>query len=274
MADMSIKVEGSFEIPTEADWNHLENNNIKAIRIDIERFSAYKNAFLLYPRISECVFGFNNRVGSMSITYVLCRHYYDLGIPDEPWYISPSLDGKKSVQYMPNFQPEHYMRQFWFNHFAANLYITAFGVWDSIIELINIFFDINAKADLRQRSEVIKWLKANQPQIAALLNNIKDDPIYIKANDYRTQFVHGISPSDISNQHPYKKDVETQIVDYEASLAAGKAVYKTVQHATVMSVGVGQYTPVKEVLETFDEFTKFTASEKDKIISLMTHDTE
>lgn len=271
MVDMSIRVENSFEIPNKADWKYLESRNINAIRIDIEQFSVYKNALLLYPRISECIFGINNKVGSLCITYVLCRHYYDIGIPDEPWYVSPSLDGKKSIQYMPNFQPEHYMRRFWFNHFAANLYVTAFSIWDSIVELLNIFYDINAKSDLRQREEVIKCLKAKNPQIADLLTKLKDDPIYKQANDYRNKFVHGLSPSDISEQIDYKKDVETQIIDSEASIATGKAVYEEIQHATVMSLGVGHYTPVREVIETFDQFALLTASKKDQVIEQMVY---
>lgn len=204
----------------------------------------------------------------------MCRHYYDLGIPDEPWYVSPSLDGKKSVQYMPNFKPEHHMRLFWFNHFAANLYVTAFGVWDSIIEMLNIFYDINEKPDLRQRSEVLKWLKKNKNDIFIVFDGLKDNPIYTKANEYRTQFVHGIAPSEISNQNTYKKDTEAKIIDSEESIKTGKVVYKTVKHATVMSVGVGQYTKVKDVLEIFEEFAKLTASKKDEILNLLTNNTK
>ena len=177
-------------------------------------------------------------------------------------------------QYMPNFKPEHHMRLFWFNHFAANLYVTAFGVWDSIIEMLNIFYDINAKPDLRQRNEVLKWLKTNKNDVFVVFDGLKDNPIYIKANGYRTQFVHGIAPSEISNQNTYKKDTEAKIVDSEESIRTGKAVYKTVKHATVMSVGVGQYTKVKDVLEIFEEFAKLTASKKDEILNLLTNNSK
>lgn len=51
-------------------------------------------------------------------------------------------------------------------------------------------------------------------------------------------------------------------------------VYKTVKHATVMSVGVGQYTKVKDVLEIFEEFAKLTASKKDEILNLLTNNTK
>lgn len=268
MADMIVDISSSFELPSEDDWNYLDSN-INDIRIDISKFDSYKDYNFLYPRLNECVFGFNNKVGSLCITYVLCRHYYDLGIPDEPWYVSPSLDGKKSIQYTPYFKPEHYMRRFWFNHFAESLYVTVFSIWDSIIELLNIFYDINAKADLRQRREVLKWLKENQNEIFMIFDDLKNNSTYKRSSEYRTRFVHGIAPSEISDQYIYKKDTETQILDSKASLVAGKAVFKTVKHANVMSVGAGDYTPVKEVIETFEEFAKLTATVKDQLIELM-----
>lgn len=272
MEEKHVNIEGSFELPTEKDWEYLNSEWINKIRIDIADFQAYKDRIMLYPRIAECIFGFNNKVGSLCITYVMCRHYFDLGIPDEPWYVSPSLDGKKSVQYMPNFKPEHYMRLFWFNHFAANLYVTAFGIWDSIIEMLNIFYDINAKPDLRQRNEVLEWLKANQTDVFTLFNALKDNSVYKTANAFRTQFVHGVAPSEISDQHNYKKSIEAKILDTEATNNSGKAVYKTVTNATVMSVGVGKYTLSKDVVKAFDEFVKLTALKKNEIIALMTKD--
>lgn len=41
-----------------------------------------------------------------------------------------------------------------------------------------------------------------------------------------------------------------------------------------MSVGVGQYTKVKDVLEIFEEFAKLTASKKDEILNLLTNNTK
>lgn len=58
------------------------------------------------------------------------------------------------------------------------------------------------------------------------------------------------------------------------SIKTGKVVYKTVKHATIMSVGVGQYTKVKDVLEIFEEFAKLTASKKDEILNLLTNNTK
>ena len=107
-----------------------------------------------------------------------------------------------------------------------------------------------------------------------MFDGLKDNSIYTTANEYRTQFVHGIAPSEISNQNTYKKDAESKIIDSEYAIKTGKEVYKTVKHATVMSVGVGQYTKVKDVLEIFEEFAKLTASKKDEILNLLTNNTK
>ena len=54
-----------------------------------------------------------------------------------------------------------------------------------------------------------------------------------------------------------------------ATLADEKAVYKKVSHANVMSVGIGEYVPVREVLEAFDQFVELTALKIKELINLM-----
>lgn len=269
MTAENIDIKTSFELPNDNDWNYLENKSINDIRIDISDFKDYKDRFLLYPRLEDCILGFNNKVGSLSVTYVLCRHYYDLGIPDEPWYISPSKDGEQSVEYLPYFTSEHYPRLFWFNHFSSSLYVEVFSIWDSFIEIVNIFYDINSRADLRQRKAIIEWLKANKEDVYKIFSELKNNPIYKKANDYRTKFVHGIGPSDISDRYSYKKDIETKMLDIDGTLSERKAVYKKVSHANVMPVGIGKYVPVREVLEAFDQFVELTALKIKELINLM-----
>ena len=50
---------------------------------------------LSHPRLYELVEEHNNKVGLLVISYTLCKHYYDQGIPDEPWYISPGKMGNQ-----------------------------------------------------------------------------------------------------------------------------------------------------------------------------------
>lgn len=239
------------------------------MRIDPSLFDAYKGDMMLYPRLMECINGYNNKIGSLQITYVLCKHYLDLGIPDERWYVSPSLDGKNSIQYDPDFAPEHYMRRFWFNHFAENLYVTVFGVWDSLVDLLNMFYGIDEPSDLRLRSKVMEWLKKNKRNVYDFLDAVIKEDDYKRANDFRTQFVHGFAPSQVSNQNKYIKNTTATVLDSEATKQTGKAVFKQVPHAIVMTLTVGDYTPVKTVMGTFEKFASLTATKKEELINLM-----
>lgn len=85
--------------------------------IDKRVFAKFSDRIMMYPILMEEIDELNNKVGSVKVSYALCRHYYDKGIPDKPYYISPGKDGQ-SVQYFPNFKNKHWMRLYWFNHFA------------------------------------------------------------------------------------------------------------------------------------------------------------
>ena len=115
---MIIDVGSSFELLSSEEWEqYLSVTLFDKMLIEMEKFLSYQDRIFLYPRLEEAIKGHNNKVGDLKITYALCRHYFDKGIPDEPWYISPGKEGQ-SVQYVPNFEEEHWMRRYWFNHFA------------------------------------------------------------------------------------------------------------------------------------------------------------
>lgn len=65
----TISVEKSFELPTDKDWEYLDNELINNIRISDDIFQKYKDNILMYPRLQECIFGFNNKIGLLCITY-------------------------------------------------------------------------------------------------------------------------------------------------------------------------------------------------------------
>ena len=260
-----INITDSFEVPSKTDWLYLESKNINDIRIDINKFNSYQGRFLLYPRINELIKGFNNKIYLLSITYTLCHHYYDLGIPDEPWYISPSEDGKKSVQYMPNFRSEHYMRHFWFSYFASNLYINMFGIYDCLINLIANFYGISSQNASSQRKDVVKYLKENFPQMLKLLDDFKENKIYKQANKYRNRFVHGTAPNEISQKYKDRNFIVNATFNDKKSILKEENIY----NSAITSCSIGEYTPVKNIIETFDKLTEQTVILKNQIIEIM-----
>lgn len=262
---MTIDIKGTFEAPTADEWDNLLGlPDFELMRIPEASFVSLKDHIFLYPRLEELIKGHNNKVGNIEITYVLCKHYYDKGIPDDRWYTSPGSNGE-SVQYDPDFSTEHFMRRYWFNHFASTIYIKLFSLWDDTIELVNMYYGLDNPVDLRLRSSVIKWLKDNKQPVFALFDSVKDEPLYIEANKYRTAFVHGIAPSEVSGCYSLQKDTKTTIpfVDENKHIT-----YREVEHATVLSATVGDYTPTSIVLKNIEEFTKYTGNKIQELVSL------
>ena len=202
MKDRSVGIASSFELLSQEEWDkYLGSAVFDDISIKPECFKECEQKIFMYLPLGEAIDGHNNKVGDLRITYALCRHYYDKGIPDDPWYISPGKDGC-SVQYMPKFEDEHWMRRHWFNHYAENLYLKFFSLWDGIVGLINIFFEINESLqDYRFRKTVMNALKKKHKPVYEFLNEILEEPIYKEANQYRTSFVHGIAPLHAHGAH-------------------------------------------------------------------------
>lgn len=265
---MNAEIGNSFELLSDKEWNHYLNINIfDKMLIDIDKFSFCQDNIFLYPRLKEAIEGHNNKVGDLKITYALCRHYFDKGIPDEPWYISPGNKGQ-SVQYTPNFEEEHWMRRYWFNHFAENLYLKFFSVWDDIVEILNIFFGIDESIqDYRFRANVMKKLKDINSEIYMYMTNILQEDTYKEANKYRTSFVHGYAPSTVTNGYLLEKDKKVSIPEYKD----GRVEFVEKKVIASLSSRVGDYTTVKIVMDNIDAFAAFSGDHitgiVDRIIS-------
>lgn len=274
MASFEAEIEGSFEILTDEEWDrYLGTTLFDKVKIDLNKFDSYKEMIFLYPLLEQSIKAQNNKVGSMMITYALCRHYYDKGIPDDPWYKSPGDNGE-SIQYMPEFKEEHWMRRYWFNHFAESMYLKFFSVWDCITELLDIFYGLHIEHNTGFKFNLLKWLKKNKPDIAEFLeDNVFKAPLYIQANDYRNDFTHGIAPSEISNEFILKKG---ELVDIIKRDADGKPILDD-QHrpiiekkkATVLSYRAGDYTNVKTIMDNIDNFAVFTGEKITGLINLI-----
>lgn len=274
MANYDVRIEGSFELLSDEEWDrYLGITLFDKIKIDLNKFDRYKERIFLYPLLEQSITAQNNKVGSMMITYALCRHYYDKGIPDEPWYKSPGDNGE-SIQYMPKFKDEHWMRRYWFNHFAESMYLKFFSTWDCITELLDIFYGSKIEHNTGFKFNVLKWLKKNKPEIADYLEeNVYKSPLYVQASVYRNDFTHGIAPSEISNGFILKKDELVDIikrdVDGKPILDNQQRIITEKKKATVLSCGVGDYTNVSTVMDNIDCFALFMGEKITSLVNLI-----
>lgn len=240
---------------------------LETLRIDPSELDVTTVSYSIdisHPRIGEMLSEHNNKVGSLMITYTLAFHYYNKGIPDDQWFISPGKNGQ-SVQYMPNFATEHWGRLFWFSYFADSYYLKIMSLWDSLLEILNHYYGYNFTIDLRLRSNVMAKLKTEHKPVYDILIGMLSDPLYTQAQVYRTAAAHGTSPSTVTNTVTFEKDVDCEVFD---KVENGKAVMKTVR-GTRITHRVGDYTKVYDIAKHMNEFAEYCGGKIHEIISTM-----
>lgn len=275
MTDKFVDIAGTFELLTHEEWStYLSTNIFNKMIISPEVMGCSTSINFSQPKLPELIFQHNNKVGTLIVTYALCKHYFDKGIPDEPWYVSPGLNGT-SIQYMPLFKDEHWMRRYWFSYFSDMIYLKISSIWDSVIEIINHYYGLDYPVDLRLRKNVLKWLKINAPDIEELFIKIINDDIYKKATKFRNSAAHGTSPSEVTSGIQVKSEIiETEETDRDGRVILdenGKAIIKRKRKRHI-TVGVGEYTLVSTIMSNIEEYSKFTGNKIQEIINtIATH---
>lgn len=261
---MNVEFESSFELLTQEEWNqYLSEEKIDSIRVDKSVFDEFSDRIMMYPILMEEINALNNKVGSVKVSYALCRHYYDKGIPDKPYYISPGKDGQ-SVQYFPNFDKEHWMRLYWFNHFADATYMKLFSVWDSVTEILDTFYGMNIDKNMRFKFRVLDELKQRDNVIWTFLKqDVLDSELYKMAEKYRNSFAHYSGPSTVSNSYVMEKGKEVEFPEMQED----GTVMMVKRKATVLSCRVGDYTYVEDIVTNIIDFSDFTGKKISKLFS-------
>ena len=264
----------TFEIPSIEEQHNLpQAENLRDLRINEAELGLAPDSFCLaHPRLHELIREYNNKVGDLIITYTLVYHYFHAGIPDERWCLSPGGNGQ-SVQYMPDFSEEHWCRNMWFGYFSNVYYILISSLWDSILEIINHYFDYDFSVDMRLRNTVLKKLKEDHPDISALFLNIQNDELYKKAQEYRTAASHGSAPNSIKNTVHYEKDVLSTfpVLDDQGMPVLdsdGKPMIKQVKSRKI-SFGVGKYTTTNSIFQNMQDYAKLSAEKIHEILAMM-----
>ena len=77
---MEVKIEGSFESLSQDEWDkYLSVDFFEDMFIKEGSLGESEDIFqnISTPRLHELIQEHNNKVGSLRITYALCRHYFD-----------------------------------------------------------------------------------------------------------------------------------------------------------------------------------------------------
>lgn len=270
---MEYRIDNTFELLSQEEWDkYLDSHLFKNMFIDPNSFSVaqdFMSEIVFERQIRNYIRQHNNKVGTLNVSYALCRHYFDKGIPDDPWFISPGEHGE-SVQYMPKFKPKDWLIRYWFSYFSEAVYFKLFSIWDSVVGLLNEFYQMGHEEDIRFRSKVMKTLKSQRYDIAQYMEDILEEPIYKEANMYRTRIIHGATPNDVSSGLRISRNIETEVYDFNND---GKITKKKVKASIQITDSLGEYTNTRTIMENIEKFSIFSGERISKIVDMIKTDT-
>lgn len=221
-----------LEYPSKDQWIEIEGKSkIAQLYLDVKLpetldfLSFFGNQELLsWIRL------FNNRIGQSRMSYIFFMHYYNKGIPDEEWFISPGKEGQ-SIQYFPHFENKTFYYKTMFDYYIDNFYYKFFSAWDTIYHILNVYYQFDIQPGSGFNGNVMKRLQQkNQELHKIILLTNKSKPFKL-SRTLRNDITHNFAPNDISSGISRQKE---------------KGKVKKV------SYGVGKYTPSKVFVENIN----------------------
>ncbi|MBE6861474.1 MAG: hypothetical protein E7497_01050 [Ruminococcus sp.] len=268
---MNKNITETYELLSNEEWDKYLSTNIydkMMINGDIIKCSDDILSKMVFSKILSIIQAHNNKVGSIKISYALAMHYFDKGIPDDEWFISPGKNGS-SIDYMPHFNDEDYLIRYWYCFFMENLYGKVQSMCDTLYLFINEFYELGIKESTGFVSKVLNRIKTTNPALFELLNNSHKDKRYLKASNFRNNIVHGISPNEIKNEIILQRNTETVIKKADEN---GNAVDKKVIASIQVEGRVGDYVTSKELLNCLTDFADYIGDIISQAISIISED--
>ena len=233
-----MTIDEGFELLSKDEWKiFLGVTYFDSLRINsndiLDDIEPIKRLSLM--GIEDIILEHNNKVGHVKISYALCRHYYDKGIPDDPWYLSPGRN-EESIEYFPLFEDNDHIALYWFSYFADSVYLKIFSVFDSLLEIVNIYYNYDFKSNLQLKNNLYKKLKTEHNNVFEILYKFEKDSKVKASRDLRNSASHHASNGSVKNTvlREKTKDVCGNI------------------STTKITARVGDYTPAKTILENVE----------------------
>lgn len=143
-----------------------------------------------------------NRLISVNLNFSYCMFYFEKGIPDDEWHISPGKQGQ-SVQYHPHFENEHYSNFYNFIYFADIFFLKAYTLCETIGHLLFKLYDIkideNDSRDQISFNSAIFHLKNENRSLNRALNKVKHSTPFQKGVRMRNDIAHNHPPYEITS---------------------------------------------------------------------------
>ena len=237
----------SWEYPTEEEWKEIYRSFPAADIVFSEydfNFAQKKgleglNQLTTIKEINAWIMALENKWKDVARSYVMMNFYYDKGIPDEPYFISPGRKGE-SVEYFPNFKKVHYVRKDAFDFYADVYFFKVFSAFDGLWQLFNVYFKCGLDIHKVTFESLCKRLE--DKKTADHLRIILADERYGESNKIRNAFVHRLPPQ-----------------------AQGPGISRK---ENTIGFGISEYTSSKQIAETAHRLLSYCVETHEKIRTL------
>ncbi len=190
-----------IKFPTEEDMRSLyscfpfESLKIKDSDFAIKQTNCkdYKKKFNQIATIQELTawkVALHNKWNDVAKAYAMMMFYYNQGIPDDPYYISPGRNGK-SVEYFPNFNHEHFVIKDYFDFYADIYFFKSFSaIDDGLWQLLNVYFSLGIDVRRVTWENMCSKIASIDSKIQVSLKKIYDDDRYREGKEIRNSITH------------------------------------------------------------------------------------
>lgn len=227
-----------LEFPTHEEWTRIYRQNpyihfyeqLQQLETSLSHRKKSQlghglHDFILDIELSELILQLGHRLSDITKSLVLLHYYFDKGIPDDEWYISPGKDGV-SIQYYPHFEQKDFQTKDWFDFYSDTFYQKLFSAWDILGHILNKVYRLNIKPKSIDFPNAIKNLSSANSNLGNKLDNIANTSEYQRAKELRNNSTHNYLPHSV-----------------------GLTVKTTSnEHATNTSIGIRHYTTSKEIM--------------------------
>lgn len=215
-----------LEFPTEADWKELFSSypyeelevgeNLFPYMANhpegsLERFPATHEIFIWTVHLQ-------NRLAQTRWSHMMFMYYFNKGIPDDEWMISPGRKGQ-SVEYYPHFTKNDHRIKGMFDYYVDVFYYKLFSAWDTLGHLLNAQYELNLNKP--SFHSAVSKLKKSNSELWHELNAIENSPDFREMRGLRHSATHNELLGHIGSGIQRRKDG--------------------------FSFGTGSYTPSKKI---------------------------
>jgi HEPN superfamily protein len=134
------------------------------------------------------------RLADVGRCYVFMMLYYQKGIPDDPWAVSPGANGE-SIQFYPRFEDRHFPIKAWFDFYSDTLYYKLFSAWDVVGHIIDVTCDLTVKNVDFDKAVAALGKSKKAEVLHDNLAKIRDSEHFKQAKDIRNNITHNYLPN-------------------------------------------------------------------------------